>query len=114
VKSIAPVAAERLLVYRWPGNVRELQNCMERAVALATHDWIGVDDLPDCIRDAERESDSDEACGDVQLLPLDEIERQHVLRVLDAVRGNRTAAAQVLGFDRKTLYRKLRRYGHAG
>lgn len=46
-----------------------------------------------------------------ELPPLDEIERQHILKVLDAVRGNKTVAAQVLGVDRKTLYRKLDRYG---
>jgi DNA-binding protein Fis len=45
------------------------------------------------------------------LVSLDEVERQHILRVMDAVRGNKTLAANILGLDRKTLYRKLERYG---
>jgi len=112
IKAIAPAAAERLLAYRWPGNVRELQNCMERAVTLAARDGIGIDDLPERIRNGELASASGNERSDVPLVPLDEIERRHVLRVLDAVRGNRTNAAEILGLDRKTLYRKLRRYGH--
>ena len=103
-------AAERLLAYAWPGNVRELQNCMEAAVTLARGGEIGVNDLPARIR---RVGSSDGPVGSddpAALLPLDEVERRHILRVLDAVRGNRTLAARALGLDRKTLYRKLLQY----
>ena len=103
-------AAERLLSYWWPGNVRELQNCIEAAVTLARGCEIGVNDLPARIRRAG--SSDGPVVGDdpAALLSLDEVERRHILRVLDAVRGNRSVAARTLGLDRKTLYRKLLQY----
>jgi two-component system response regulator HydG len=113
VTGISPPAAEKLLAYPWPGNVRELQNCVERAVALARYDQIMVDDLPEQIR-AYRRSHVLVASDDPsELVPMEEVERRYVLRVLEAVAGNKTLAARVLGFDRKTLYRKLERYGAA-
>jgi two-component system response regulator AtoC len=111
VTGLAEAAAEKLLAYDWPGNVRELQNCIERAVALAQYDKITVEDLPEKIR-GHRGSHVIVAGSDSSdLMPMDEVERRYILRVLDAVGGNKTLAAQVLGFDRKTLYRKLERYG---
>jgi len=111
VSGLSPQAAEKLLAYAWPGNVRELQNCIERAVALTRMQEISVEDLPDRIR-AYRASQLIIATDDLgQLVPMEEIERRYVLRVLDAVGGNRGQAAKILGFDRKTLYRKLERWG---
>jgi two-component system response regulator HydG len=109
IVGLAPPAAQRLLAHSWPGNVRELQNCIEAAVTLARKDEIGVADLPARIRRVSALSASaDDAIG--PLLSIDEIERRHIMRVLDAVRGNRTLAARTLGLDRKTLYRKLQQY----
>jgi transcriptional regulator with PAS, ATPase and Fis domain len=102
-------ALEKLTRYRWPGNVRELQNCIERAVALAQFDQIGVDDLPEKIRDYRMSRISVESNDPAELLPMEEVERRYILKVLEAVGGNKTLAAQVLGFDRRTLYRKLDR-----
>src|SRR5271165_3476520 len=102
-------AAERLSQYPWPGNVRELQNCMERAVTLAQSDRIGADDLPEKIRDYKTVRINIESNDPAELLPMDEVERRYILKVLEAVGGNKTLAAQVLGFDRRTLYRKLER-----
>jgi two-component system response regulator HydG len=102
-------AADKLLSYPWPGNVRELQNCIERAVALAQFDQIGVDDLPEKIRDYKTARISIESNDPAELLPMEEVERRYILKVLEAVGGNKTLAAQVLGFDRRTLYRKLDR-----
>ena len=110
VVGLSPAAAERLVSYEWPGNVRELGNCLERAVAAAHFEEIQIDDLPDKIRSRTRApslSGSDLA----ELLTLEEVERRHVLRVLEACNGNRTDAAKMLGLDRKTLYRKLLRWG---
>ena len=109
VVGLSAPAAAVLLSYSWPGNVRELKNCIERAVALAHYDQITVDDLPERIRssNAPRVRANDDF-GD--LLPLEEIERRHITRVLEAVGENKTLAAQILGLDRKTLYRKLDRY----
>jgi two-component system response regulator AtoC len=102
-------AADKLMSYPWPGNVRELQNCIERAVALAQFDRIGIDDLPEKIRDYKTTRIAVESNDPAELLPMDEVERRYIHRVLEAVGGNKTLAAQVLGFDRRTLYRKLER-----
>jgi DNA-binding NtrC family response regulator len=107
-------AANRLASYLWPGNVRELQNCIERAVALAQFDHIGVDDLPDRIgqhkssRVALPTDNSDPA----SILPLEEVERRYIDHVLQSLGGNKASAARALGMDRRTLYRKLERWGH--
>lgn len=110
---LSPAVAQRLLAYSWPGNVRELQNCIERALAVAQFDEIRVEDLPETVRDYTRRPiliDSDDPS---ELLPLEEVERRYILRVVGATGGNKTLAAQILGLDRKTLYRKLRRYSRA-
>jgi DNA-binding NtrC family response regulator len=110
VVGLTAEAAERLLAYAWPGNVRELQNCIERAVALTRYEQLTVDDLPERVR--EHAPSRAIVFGDdlSELVPMEEVERRYVLRVLEAVGGNKTMAAEVLGFDRKTLYRKLDRY----
>jgi two-component system response regulator HydG len=109
VVGIKSGAADKLLSYPWPGNVRELQNCIERAVALAQFDHVGVDDLPERVRDYKTSRITIESNDPSELLPMEEVERRYILRVLEAVGGNKTLAAQVLGFDRRTLYRKLER-----
>jgi two-component system response regulator HydG len=110
VIGLSPPAAERLLAYAWPGNVRELQNCMERAVALARFDELMVEDLPERIRDYRRVPILVDTEDPTEMIPLEEVERRYVLRVLEAVGDNKSLAAQVLGLDRSTLYRKLERY----
>ena len=84
---------------------------MERAVALTRFSEICVDDLPEKIRDYR--SSHVVVAGDdpTELVPLEEVERRYILRVLEAVAGNKTAAARILGLARKTLYRKLARFG---
>jgi DNA-binding NtrC family response regulator len=106
-----PAAIDALLSYSWPGNVRELQNCMQRAVALAEFDHIGFEDLPEHIRDFKTGAVRIECNALSELITADELERRYILRVLNAVGGNKSVAARVLGFDRRTLYRKLRAYG---
>jgi two-component system response regulator HydG len=103
-------AAERLLAYDWPGNVRELENCMERAVALADRDAITPEDLPDRIRRGSGNQVLIRADASDELVSLEEMERRYILRVMHAVGGNKKLAAQVLGLDRSTLYRKLERF----
>jgi len=111
VLGLSPSAARQLLRYPWPGNVRELQNCIERAVALARFDRIGVEDLPEKVRRARPAPPA--AAEGAELVPLAEVERRHILRVLASVGRNRTRAAAILGVDRKTLYRKLRSYARS-
>jgi two-component system response regulator HydG len=104
---ISRAAAEKLTDYAWPGNVRELQNCIERAAALADHDQILPEDLPERIQ-AYRKSDLLLVSDDPStLVPLAVVEQRYVARVLEATAGNKTLAARILGVDRKTLYRKL-------
>jgi len=115
VCGISPAAAEKLLAYSWPGNVREIQNCMERAVALTRYREITVEDLPEKIR--EHRASHVIVAGDdpSELVPLEEVERRYILRVLEAAGGNKTLAARILGLDRKTLHRKLDRWeSHGG
>lgn len=111
VKGISPGAAEKLLAYAWPGNVRELQNCIERAIALTQHERIVVEDLPETVRAYKRSHVLIATDDPSELVPLSEVERRYVLRVVEAVGGNKTSAAQILGVTRKTLYRKLEEYG---
>ena len=111
VTGIAAPAAERLLAYDWPGNVRELQNALESAVALTRFSEITVEDLPEKIRDYK--SSHVIVAGDdpAELPTLDEVERRYILRVMQSVHGNKALASRILGLDRKTLYRKLERWG---
>jgi two-component system response regulator AtoC len=114
VVGMSSVVADKLLAYPWPGNVRELQNCIERAVALAQFEQLGIDDLPDKIKDYKTSRIAVESNDPAELLPMDEVERRYIQKVLEAVGGNKTLAAQVLGFDRRTLYRKLDRIRDGG
>ena len=102
--------AERLTAYDWPGNVRELENCMERAVALARFDQVTLDDLPEKIRAYRTDRFVVSADDPTDIVTMDELERRYLLRVLKLVGGNKSRAAQMLGLDRRTLYRKLERY----
>jgi two-component system response regulator HydG len=102
-------AAEKLLAYDWPGNVRELENCVESAVALAEHDRITVDDLPERLR-SHHPTQFVVGSDARDLVSLEELEKRYVRRVLAAVGGNKTQAAKILGVERRTLYRKLERF----
>lgn len=111
VARLSEAAADRLLSYDWPGNVRELENCIESALALARfEDEIGVDDLPARIRGAVTPTDLalPSARAD-QLVTLEELNRRYLHRVMRALNGNKSRAAEVLGVDRRTLYRMLAR-----
>jgi DNA-binding NtrC family response regulator len=110
VKSLSHPAAERLLNYEWPGNVRELRNCLERAVALAGFERILVEDLPEKIRRYQASHVILAGHDPAELVPMSEVERRYITRVMEAVRGNKSEAARILGYDRKTLYRKIERY----
>jgi len=114
VIGLKSAAAERLASYPWPGNVRELQNCIERAVALAEFDHIGVDDLPERVRQYQPATVPSQSTDVATLLPMEEVERRYVEQVLHAVGRNKAFAARVLGMDRRTLYRKLERWAHHG
>jgi two-component system response regulator HydG len=113
VKGISAPAAERLMAYDWPGNVRELSNCMERAVALTRLDHIAADDLPERVQSHKSTRLVVDSENPATFITLEELEKRYILRVLDACQGARKKASRILGIDRKTLYRKLVRWGAA-
>jgi DNA-binding NtrC family response regulator len=103
---VLPETLAILTAYTWPGNVRELENAIERAVTLAPGARLTPDELPERVRNhgagaafIARSSERD--------LTLREIERDYIFEVLRKTGGNKTRAAELLGLDRKTLYRKL-------
>jgi DNA-binding NtrC family response regulator len=106
---LAPEAEHQLQAHTWPGNVRELENCMRAAVAMASSGHVGFEELPTGVRAGviARTTAADPRS-------MDEVERRHILHVLDALGWNKAEAARVLGINRATLYRKLQRYGLEG
>ena len=109
VPVLAPETLEVLTRYDWPGNVRELENALERAAVLATGDTIGPQALPERVREAPRPRLATEETA--QNPTMEVVERAYIQWVLQAEGGNKTRAAEVLGIDPSTLYRKLNRYG---
>ena len=108
ITGFADGVAEKLLSYSWPGNVRELRNVVERAVALTRYDKITVEDLPEKIRNFRSGTVFIGGLDPTELVSMEEIERRYIAHVLEAVNGNQTQAARILGLDRKTLYRKTK------
>ena len=113
VVGLSPPVAEKLMAYSWPGNVRELQNCIERAVAFTRFGELTVDDLPEKIRNYRSSDVAIPGVDGLAIMTMDEVERRYITRVLQQVDGNKTMAADLLGLDRRTLYRKLERWGAA-
>jgi two-component system response regulator HydG len=108
-REVSTETMELLVKYDWPGNVRELENALERAAVLSPDDVIGPGALPERVRTAP----SPQLVADAPPAnpPMEVIERAYILWVLQAEGGNKTRAAEVLGIDPSTLYRKLNRYG---
>jgi len=107
--TVSPEAMALLHRHTWPGNVREVENVIERALVLGTGSVIDTRDLPDRLRDQPPPN----GCG-IAGRRLADVEREHILRTLRAVHGNKAAAARVLGLNRKTLYRKITHHRIAG
>ncbi len=105
-------AKATLRSYAWPGNVRELQNVVKHGAALAEGSEVRAEDLPDELQTRATSPSGSSAARTNEGLPsLADVERAHVLRVLDACGGSQLEAARVLGIARNTLWRKLRAYG---
>jgi DNA-binding NtrC family response regulator len=105
---VTPAAMEMLTRHGWPGNVRELENTVERLVLFSRGSVIDAADLPPAVAAAVAPTEPQMFAD---LPPLDEIERRYLVHVLETVRGNRTRAAEVMGIDRRTLYRMAERFG---
>ncbi|MDT5262406.1 MAG: two-component system, NtrC family, response regulator HydG [Acidobacteriota bacterium] len=106
---LSPEARARLTSHDWPGNVRELRNTLERAAALASTDADRLE-ADDVLPLAAPRSGEGKAAADSTPMTLEQLERQHILRVLEDSGGNRERAAALLGISARTLYRKLREY----
>jgi transcriptional regulator with GAF, ATPase, and Fis domain/pSer/pThr/pTyr-binding forkhead associated (FHA) protein len=112
IVGFSPEAMEQMLKYRWPGNVRELKNVVERAVVLARGEYIEQNDL--MLSNLSTTSDTDEILppnGEFAATSLAQMEEQHVLSTLHSTGWNKSQAAAILGIERSTLDRKIRRYG---
>ena len=107
--AFAPEALAKLEVHTWPGNVRELRNTVERAVILSEGKTIGTEHI--ILTENPGQSVPIKSSGSIS---LDDIERQHIQKVLASVGGNKAKAASILGIDRTTLHRKLRRLSQGG
>ena len=116
VKDFTSEALEAMIRYEWPGNVRELRTAVEHAVVLSNSDMIELSDLPQSVQSRgviRSESELSQPIID-KGVTLEEAEKQLIIRTLQECRGNRTAAAKKIGISRRTLHRKLHRYGLEG
>lgn len=103
ISGLARRAQSRLATYPWPGNVRELENVIGNACMMADGSLIDITDLPERLRGPL----TDDLGADEAFLSLEEVQRRHILRVLEGVGGNKARAAEVLGIGRATIYQLL-------
>ncbi|RPH49221.1 MAG: sigma-54-dependent Fis family transcriptional regulator [Desulfobacteraceae bacterium] len=109
IKGFTPAAMVRIVKYGWPGNVRELMNAVERAVVLARSDYIDEKDLP--VVDSKEPERMSSQQDDTMSIPLEEIEKATILKTLEFLKGNKSETARRLGITRRTLHKKLKKYG---
>lgn len=103
-------ATTALLEYHWPGNVRELENAVEYALAIGVDEELGVDDLPPNVLTHNQVKNDELEEYAAKNLPLVEVERRHIISMLQRFGGHHIKTAAALGIDRRTLYRKLQQY----
>lgn len=104
IKGFSPRASEALAQYDYPGNVRELENIIARTVALAEGNHIHIKDLPPQLVESQDSSKG-------PFMSLEDMEKEHIEKVLQAVGGQRELAAGILGITRSTLWRKMKKFG---
>lgn len=107
-RTLNPNAAMALAKYSWPGNVRELENCIERAILLSKKDTIELADFP--LKIAENEPTSIMANESQSTPTLESIEKAYIYYIMSQTQGKKSKAAELLGIDSSTLYRKLEKY----
>jgi two-component system, NtrC family, response regulator HydG len=112
IKGFTPKAIDRLIRYDWPGNVRELMNAVERAVVLARAEYIDAEDLAIIQTSLGQAAESTPVLEDMNdRMTLEDMEKTAVIKTLNASEGNKSEAARRLGITRKTLHKKLKKYG---
>lgn len=107
VSHISSDAMALLKMYSWPGNIRELEHAVESAVAMSNTSVLFPEDFPHEMSKASRDRQTQLNAQS----SLEQLERQHILKVLEETRFNKSKASELLGIDRATLYRKALRYG---
>lgn len=105
IDNISSEAMKAIIDHDWPGNIRELQNIIEQAVVICKENEIGIEDLPDIIK-----NDSTETENGTTARTLDEFEKQHITKILNNNLWNISKTAKELGIDRVTLYNKIKKY----
>jgi len=105
ISGVSERALNILLNYSWPGNIRELENVLQRAVTLSQNEEILPEDLPTALIEEVGENIIEK--GLIKKYTIKQLEKEYIKRVLIEVEGNKSKAAEILGLDRKTLYRKL-------
>jgi DNA-binding NtrC family response regulator len=101
-------ASACLIKYSWPGNVRELENVIERSIALSSGEEVDAKDLPEHVFQMKPGDLIDDLA--TENMPLTEVEKRYIVKVLQRTNWHQSKAAQILGIDRKTLYRKIKEY----
>ena len=111
VHEFSPAAMEALMTYDWPGNIRELQNVVERAVILCTGSQVQEQDIRlTALRTPRSDASMPVIDSEPREVTLETVEQEHILATLERTNGNKTRTAQILGIERSTLDRKLKRY----
>ena len=100
-----------LMTHTWPGNVRELENAVEHALTMGSGEVLTPEDLPASVTTPERDIVEEATLDNATLA---EVERRYIIRILEKMDGHQIKTAQILGIDRRTLYRRLRQYGYGG
>jgi len=106
IKGLTPQAMDSLLKYDWPGNIREVMNMIERAVVLSRAEYLDEEDLSLIVRKEPVQQHTNQGN-----MSLEDVERNTVLETLEAAEGNKSEAARRLGITRRTLHKKLKKYG---
>ncbi|MFN3157888.1 MAG: sigma 54-interacting transcriptional regulator [Rubinisphaera brasiliensis] len=113
VRGFSSSAMDKLMKYDWPGNVRELQNTIERAVVLCPHEFVDASQVQLSKLESKSSAPTASPRRDDRYteLSIEDLEKEHILRTLEQTQGNKSRAAQILGIERSTLDRKLKKYG---
>jgi Nif-specific regulatory protein len=111
IRGFSPAALNKMEEYHWPGNVRELRNVVERAVALGTGPLLDVGDIWLSTLEMTGPPSAISGEGIYQALPLEEVEKRHILKTLKFTDWNKSQAASILHIERSTLDRKIKLYG---
>ncbi len=105
ISGVSEDTLKLLANYSWPGNVRELENVIQRAITLTQYETIRPDDLPSSMFQEIRQNVLDK--GFREKYSIDQLEKEYIRKILIEVGGNKSKAAEILGLDRKTLYRRI-------